>query len=145
MGFFVNKSYFSNCLHSLNVIMFAFISGRWEMYSPSSLLLSNGLWFVCGGAIIFVEYLLVGLIFSLSVVLFKYDTFDYIARSIPCIFPAFSLFLFIHSSGIQIFNLAFLVVAPLNRNWGVIVNKSVIKPRFNYFYTAHVSFLWFLQ
>lgn len=86
------------------------------MYSPSSLVLSNFLWFIFGGFIIFIEYLLVGFVFILTVFLFR--------------------------SGVQIWKLALLVVAPLNRNWSSIVDKSPSGPFPNGFMWTCRLIIW---
>jgi uncharacterized membrane protein YccF (DUF307 family) len=63
------------------------------------MILGNLAWFICGGFLIFIEYLLVGLVFSVTILLF--------------------------SSGVSIFRIAMLVAAPIGRDWGVIVDKAV--------------------
>jgi hypothetical protein len=63
------------------------------------MVLGNLAWFICGGFLIFLEYLMVGLLFSVTIVLFK--------------------------TGSSVFRLAFLVAAPIGRDWGVIVDKAV--------------------
>jgi uncharacterized membrane protein YccF (DUF307 family) len=65
----------------------------------SKLILSNTAWLFCGGFIVWLEYVLVGLLFSATIVLFK--------------------------NGMAILKLSSLIFAPLGADWGTVVETSV--------------------
>ena len=65
----------------------------------SKLVLSNLAWFICGGFVVWLEYVLVALVFMATLVLFK--------------------------PGFTILKLSGLVFAPLGADWGKIVESAV--------------------
>jgi hypothetical protein len=65
----------------------------------SKLVLSNLAWFICGGFMIWLEYLMVGVVFMLTIVLAK--------------------------PGYSILKLSALIFAPLGADWATIVETSV--------------------
>eukprot|EP00455_Lapot_gusevi_P001302 TRINITY_DN10536_c0_g1_i1.p1 TRINITY_DN10536_c0_g1~~TRINITY_DN10536_c0_g1_i1.p1 ORF type:complete len:143 (-),score=18.71 TRINITY_DN10536_c0_g1_i1:64-492(-) len=87
------------------------------MEHASKVLLSNFMWFVCGGFMITLEYVFCGLFFMATCILF--------------------------ATGTQILRLSTFIAAPLNRNWSELAERNVTGTNPSAFVSILRSCLWF--